>query len=279
LALPRRAVILRTLEVPVAEDKDLAGLIGYELEQHLPFSPEDAYWAFQTMGREGTRLRVLLAAARKSDVDPHLERLDAAGLRPDAVTVSVLSAANALLARTHRRDAAVRCIVEQSGSEAEVTVLQGGSVLSSRAVPADGESGASIVAEIERAETAAGAPAAVWMAGSDEVRDAVARGLQRAVKRWDAPARVAPSSYGAALQGLRRPPFRMDLLPAERRPPTREPALRALFVLLPGVLLLGGALLAGHAYRERQTLERFRADVATVRAEAAKVETLKTLGS
>ena len=49
LGLPRRAVICRFIDVPNVEDEQLAGLIAFEIERHLPFPLEE-------VDRKSTRL-------------------------------------------------------------------------------------------------------------------------------------------------------------------------------------------------------------------------------
>lgn len=74
---------LHTVELPTAAAKRVADVLPFELETLLPFDPEDAVIAHQTMpGPEGT-LRLLVAAALEERVDVALQRLKLAGIDPD----------------------------------------------------------------------------------------------------------------------------------------------------------------------------------------------------
>lgn len=276
VGLPRQAVVLRVVEVPLADEKDLAGLIAYEVDRHMPFPPEDAYYGFQRIGQEGAQARVLLAAAHKRQVDPMLAALEGLGVTPTVLTLAALGGVNALSAQDRGiRD--VVCLVEQEGGRAEVTLLRDGTLLSSRAVSLEGDSVAPILEEIARAGAAAGPPAVVRVGrGSAELRARLAEALEVPVEPWSrAGGAPAASAYGLALQGLGRGAVRLNLLPARSAAPRREPALRAMYALLTAAVLLAGALGVGWAYRERQTLEKLRGDARTVRAQAAEVEKLK----
>jgi Tfp pilus assembly protein PilN len=275
VGLPRQAVVLRVVEVPLADEKDLAGLIAYEIDRHMPFPPDEAYYGFQRIGQEGAQARVLLAAARKRQVDPVLAALEALGVAPTALTLAALGGVNGLAAH-ERRAREVVCLVEQEGRQAEVTLLRDGALLSSRAVSLDGDSVAPILEEIARAGAASGAPAAVRIGrGSESLRARLAEGLDVPVEPWSRAGAPAASAYGLALQGLGRGAVRLNLLPARSAAPRREPALRAMYALLSAAVLLAGALGVGWAYRERQTLDKLREDARAVRTQAAEVEKLK----
>jgi Tfp pilus assembly protein PilN len=271
LGLPRRAVVMRILELPVSDEKDLAGLVSYELERHLPFPPEEAYYGFRRIGQAGPRSQVLLVAARKAEVDRHIERLERVGLRPTAIGVSSLAAASTLPAT-----AGGVCLVDHEEEEAEVSVLRQGLLRSSRAVPLGEDGLGPLVAEIRRATADLPAPVEIRASAGEAVREALAAALERPVAPWRRGGGAGQASaYGLALQGLRTLPIGVDLLPTERRPPAPEPALRAMVVLVVLVALLGAGLLVGRGYREQQTLNRLRAEAARVRADAGQVDALR----
>jgi len=276
VGLPRHLVVLRVVEVPAAEEKDLSGLIAYEVDRHMPFPPEEAYYGFQRLGQEGAQARVLLAAARKREVDPLLAHLRALGLAPGAVTLAALGGVNGLSAHGWRAGY-VMCLVEQEGSWAEVSLIRGATLLSCRAVQVADGSVAPILEEMERAAAGGPRPAVVRVGrGGEELRARLAEKLHVRVEPWSPQhGSLVASAYGLALQGLGRGPVRVDLLPARAAGARREPALRAMYALLAGGALLAGALGLSGAYRERQTLERLRSDARAVRAQAAEVDRLK----
>jgi Tfp pilus assembly protein PilN len=88
LGIPRNAAILRYLEFPIAVKENLRETLGYELEKHVPFSSEDAYFDFQIISEDKAagRLKLLLVVVKKARFSPLLEI--AAGLGVSGVEIS-----------------------------------------------------------------------------------------------------------------------------------------------------------------------------------------------
>ena len=94
LALPPRTVLRKQLTLPLAVEENLRQVVGYDLDRHTPFKPDELYYDAHVVGRDAARgmLRVELATARRSVVDPlirHAESWGASvagvsGDRPDA---------------------------------------------------------------------------------------------------------------------------------------------------------------------------------------------------
>jgi Tfp pilus assembly protein PilN len=85
LVLPRGVTISSVIEVPAPDASALGGILKFELEKHIPFKPDDAYWGFETVGRKDKVFSVLFAAVRKNTVDKIVEEFSAAGLVLDSV--------------------------------------------------------------------------------------------------------------------------------------------------------------------------------------------------
>jgi Tfp pilus assembly protein PilN len=278
VGLPRRSVVLRTLELPSVDEKDLAGLLAYELERHLPFSPEEAYYAFQRIGKDKGKVVILLAAVKRADLERTIEQVERLGLRPTAVDVAPVAGANAVLRTRRVRNGDRLCLVEQGEREAEVSFMQNGSLEVSRSITLGTEPSAPLLQELRRiAEQRGDTPVKVLVSGAhDAICWRLAREVGLPVEQWNAElAAVEASTYGLALKGLVKLPLQFNLLPQERRTKKADRALVAMYALLLLVGLLGAGWGIGSVYRERTTLGLLNAKLTAVKAEADAVQGLR----
>jgi Tfp pilus assembly protein PilN len=278
LGLPRREAVLRPVDLPSLDDKDLASLLAYEIERHIPFPAEEACYHYQRVKQKGEKATLMLAACRRADLERHLEAVGRLGLQPTAVEVSALAALNALLYRRRTTSAEMVCLVVLDGKQAEVSAVRGGELLYSRGLAIPEDPFEPLRRELVRGMEEAGTSrSAVFVSGgSAELCQRLAEALGVAVKAWtpaEPPADAA--AFGLALQGLTKLPLRLDLLPPERRPKLREPALAAMFALLALLAALSVAWGAGVVYRDRHALSELSARLVEAQAQAAKTEKLK----
>ncbi len=96
------SVVVRVIEIPRTEGKELAETVKYEVERQVPFSPEEIEMDYAPLDTpspdpEGQNMEVLLAVARREMVDGHLKTIEAAGLKPDAIDVESLANGRALI--------------------------------------------------------------------------------------------------------------------------------------------------------------------------------------
>lgn len=89
LFLPESRVLSRTLQVPLAVEPDLFGMLELELDRLTPFTPEAVYLAAGVIDRDPTQqtLTCFFAAARRKDVDPMLATLRALGRPAESIQV------------------------------------------------------------------------------------------------------------------------------------------------------------------------------------------------
>lgn len=280
LGLPRREAVLRTVSLPgLDDDKDLAGLLAYEIERHLPFPAEEACYHFQRLRKDGEQATVLLAATRRGDVERHLEAAGELGVQPTAVEVSALATLNALLYRHRPKDNELFCLIVIEGEQAEVSAVRGRDLRFSRVLAVPGDPYEPLARELGRSLEAADRPRTTVFVhgGGADLCLRLAGALGVTVQPWvpvEPPADAA--AFGLALQGLTRLPLKLDLLPPDRRPKPRERALAVTVALLALLAALGVAWGAGAAHFERQRLSQLTERVGAVRAQAAAVTRLKT---
>lgn len=276
VGLPRHAVAFRWLERPDVDQGHLAGLLAYEVEQHFPFPADEVAYDFTKFRRRGGRAEVLLVGTRKDAVARALERAAALGLEPTAVDVTSLGAANALLARRRLRPGEVGCLVEIDGSEATVSAVSDGALLSSRVLALGDDAISSLVGELRRVLAGARRARLFVSGASADLGGRIGAALGVTAETWS-PGRsgLDAAAFGLALRGLRKVPLRIDLLPAERRRKRREGALTVTIVLLALVGLLAAVLGLGAAYRERLALHEVSRRLAEAKTRAAEVDRLK----
>src|SRR5437667_344361 len=92
LALARSAVTVKPIELPPVAG-DVRQMVGFELERHLPFPPDDASYDFTLLPSEpaadrpaGAEQRVLITAADRRVVETALRLAEEAPLRPLSLT-------------------------------------------------------------------------------------------------------------------------------------------------------------------------------------------------
>jgi len=87
LRLPAKRVLRKVIKLPLATEENLREVLGFELDQHTPFRPEQVYSDFQILERDpkAQELSVHWVVAPRAYVNEQLDRLGAAGLFPDAI--------------------------------------------------------------------------------------------------------------------------------------------------------------------------------------------------
>jgi general secretion pathway protein L len=90
-------VVTQELFLPPAAEENLAQVVEYEVERHLPFRRQEVYYDFLPMGRKGDKVGLLLVAVPKRIVDEILDVLADLGIRPRGVEATVTALSNYFL--------------------------------------------------------------------------------------------------------------------------------------------------------------------------------------
>lgn len=87
---PASQALNRVLTLPLAAEKNLRQVTGFEMDRLTPFSAAQVYYDAAVLERhpESRRLRVELTALPRSAVEPALAELQQQGLSPDALEVA-----------------------------------------------------------------------------------------------------------------------------------------------------------------------------------------------
>lgn len=95
-------VVVRVISVPKMKTEELAETMKWEVERHVPFSPNEVVMDFQPLDLPGAdpaaaEMEVLLAVAQQQLIDSHVEALIAAGLKPMAIDIEPLANSRSLV--------------------------------------------------------------------------------------------------------------------------------------------------------------------------------------
>lgn len=143
VALPRGVVNVQSLRMPVMSDDELREAVAFEAADRMGVERAelecDVIRTGVTPG-EG-REEVMMVAALRSDLDPWLERLAAAGLRPIGLEPGFTALGRWCGRRLRRAVDAddARLVCEVGGSGATVMLLQGGRPVLVKALPVGGD--------------------------------------------------------------------------------------------------------------------------------------------
>jgi Tfp pilus assembly protein PilN len=286
LGLDRSLAVVKILELPRSEGSDMAQMVRFELERHVPFPPEDIAcdWS-SNPGRPGGPLRVLVAACEPRRLDQALRVTREARRRPLALSVACHDL-RALLPRTiepmrvawaHRHD-----------GRTDLVFLGRGAVRLTRVIPA--ETPQELVREIRRSLTLLQWRdcAAVWISGDETDRFISAPSLaelgaaiseppfgevgQSLVDSLPAERRGAAMLALAVAMGSRRP--RINLLPEGLRPlrASRDQLITSIIICL--TVLLGLGFLGAQVWQRERYVRQLSQEITRLDSEAKSVERL-----
>ena len=97
ICVPQDQAIVQQIYLPEAAASNLAQVLDYEIERHLPFRREDIYFDYLPTGRTGDKLGVLLFAIPKRNLATLLAVLASFGVKPRGVETTVTAVANFML--------------------------------------------------------------------------------------------------------------------------------------------------------------------------------------
>jgi len=288
VGLDRSLVTVKVIELPRAGAGDLAQMVAFELERHVPFPPEDMRFDWKALpSKADGPLRVLVIACERRTIERPLRLLEELRRKPLALTAACHDL-RALLPRVLPARRAVWA--HRHGNTTELVFLGRGHFRLSRSVPV--EDGQGLLAEIER--TRALIPwreyDALWISGDDAERFLAAPELaELSVPVAEPPYTPAAAAlvealpaeeYGAALlslavaAGSRRPV--LNLLPEAVRPWTFSRAQLATAVTVAVTTLLGLGLLFAQSYQKERYLDRVAREIRRLDPEVKAVERMLT---
>ncbi len=88
LSLPRELSIVREIDYPHSNLKELREALTYQLDSFIPFSNEDVYFDIHSLSQHRYDTKVLIVAVKKTELDNILLRLQAIEIIPSRVIIS-----------------------------------------------------------------------------------------------------------------------------------------------------------------------------------------------
>ncbi len=286
IGLARPLLTVKILELPPTRGAQLAEMVAFELERHVPFPPEDIRFDFVPLpgGAKGP-MRVLVAACERRTVEGALRLLEEPRLKAGALTAACHDLPNLLSRRPRLRHAVW---AHRAGDATDLVCLSQGRLELSRTVPAkDADELAGELAATLRLLDWHDC-GAIWISGDDapELLAApaladlgppvtepplkpAARALIQQLPEEDA----GPAVLALAVAvGSGRPA--LNLLPRELRP--RTISTGQLVTTGTAVLtgLLGLALLVGQGYTQHRYADRLSQAIRALDPEVKSVEGL-----
>ena len=87
LRVPPGSVLSRDVALPIAAERDLARVLGYEMDRLTPFSSDELFFSHEVVRRDRAagRVTLRLALTPRAQVEPLVAILARAGLAPDAI--------------------------------------------------------------------------------------------------------------------------------------------------------------------------------------------------
>lgn len=87
LVISASQVVRRHLRLPPTPDRDLPGLLSFEIERHTPFNPEEAHFSYRRDATHGDSMNVTINVAPRRIVDPLFDAIAHIGHPPQRVVL------------------------------------------------------------------------------------------------------------------------------------------------------------------------------------------------
>lgn len=174
LSVPGLGVTVRTINVPLVTEEELAQSIQWETEQYLPFSIKDVYVDFKILGESPDnpgQMNVLIVAAKKSNVDEYLLAVNEVGLEPLVVDVDVFAMQNMFELNYPIYEGKVTLLCNLGASFTNINIVKAGNSLLTRTVNLGGNK---ITASIQR-------ELSVTFEEADKIKKGMVEGFDRKV--------------------------------------------------------------------------------------------------
>lgn len=287
VAVPTEWAVYRYVEMPSVVKENLRESLLYELEKHVPFSPEDVWYDYGVIkeDNEAGIIRIHLTALRKEALTPFFgfqggPRKAIFGLE---TTSSALT--NYLLWFRGQKADRPSVFFYLRKDILEIQIMDGATLLFARSVSSIDENPYGVLArELKIAREASGVSDReldAFFLGDKDMAEALKRlkeeGEVADIKGAADPAidiELAPA-YGLAMRGVKKALPEFNLLPKEMRKKASKAGLYSMYGLLLLLLLSGAAWGGGYIVTRRAELKRINLELKGLAAEAAMVQKIR----
>jgi type IV pilus assembly protein PilM len=147
VGVANQRIVMRVIDLPPMEPKDIASAVRFQAQEHIPMPLEQAVLDHQSLGivetADGPRTRVVLVAARRDMIDSVLGAVRRAGLRAEGIDLASFAMIRAL----HQPGRAGATLYMNVGGVTNVAVASGTTCLFTRVIPYGTETMAGELAE------------------------------------------------------------------------------------------------------------------------------------
>ena len=287
LCIPKSWAIVQAVEFPIAVKENLTDVISYELDRLTPLTPDNAYYDFKVIAEDQEKISILLAVARKDEIDSYLEALRGKNVKIGKVGVSTL-VMRSLLKSTYKDSDVVFVSFGERGYEGGAVVND----LTVRSISGEFESTAapdidSVIKEtypLIEILTKSGNPGKMVINATEHHYDAIRQkisnislsNLDRDVK-FDLPKGNKDLSYVAVsglIETITADENEINLLSGKARQ-KRRPPLFLTVVLLALIFSIGMFYFIAPVIIGQKTVEEIDREITSLKPEMKKVEALK----
>lgn len=134
MSLPRQYSTVQSFNVPAPDAQALDSMIQLEMDRHFAFPLESMNVSYHVVPIASNRNHVIAAATKREQVEIYLSWLVRAGLKPNGVDLSLSSQMN-LLDQNGELSSKLQAIVDISSTQADVSLIKGKTLITSRSVP------------------------------------------------------------------------------------------------------------------------------------------------
>ncbi|MBW1781819.1 MAG: pilus assembly protein PilM, partial [Deltaproteobacteria bacterium] len=288
LGVPREAVILRYVKLPLAVKENLKDSLRYELEKYVPFSEDEIYFDYQTIAedKEGGQLTLLLIAAKRESVDPYISSMGKVGIGISGIEIGSTAMVNYFWSQKDAIGADRCAIVYMRDGCLELNLMRGGFLDYSRSInqekwEADLPGAIShellkLKAGLEKEEDRLCTvfcgfdtrPELLNHLKADEDIEIHPVDLSRA----GIPSANIIPAYGLAMKGIQRLPADINLLPGTLRKRPNKAGYYTMLVLAGLLILSAFAWGAGSIVSRQLYLSQLNTEIARLRVEVAHIQ-------
>lgn len=139
----QNTVVVRVIDVPKMTEKELSETMRWEIDRHIPFSPEEVVKDYSPITRanedpNAPNMAVLLAVAQNSLIAGHMQAILQAGLTPVAIEVETLSSARALMDVDDAFSTENVVMINMGHTKTDVSIFESGTLSFPRTIPVAG---------------------------------------------------------------------------------------------------------------------------------------------
>ncbi len=130
---------VRRLRLPPVPQAKVRQIVGYEVQQQIPFPLKEVVWGYQLASpieKETKSLEVMMAAVKQEMVEGIVDQIKASiRLEPDIVDVSVLSLHNCLVFNNLLPEAGINIVLSVEWNFTDIMIENGQALAFTRSIP------------------------------------------------------------------------------------------------------------------------------------------------